>query len=574
MDYSYIDVTDNKEHVVVWCRDMSGKLIKKEYPIEDFLYCFTISNTGETGYKDIYGAPLRKVSFKDKWEMRDYRNSHDDLCESDVQPSYKALLDMFADAPSNAPYNVLYYDIENDFDLSDGRGYPLPSNPFAPINSFQFYDSNTKTYGLVYVCDKPFKEPVDPDGGEIELIKCRDERDLILTIANLLDVLDVDIMTGWNVDGYDLPMIMARASILFGESQAKTMFCRNGFPARKREYVDDFGGDAVKWTLVGRQHLDMMELYKKFIPSEKKSFSLSNVCTEDLGVDKVNYDGDLGELYRENPEKFFEYAFWDAKLLRMLDEKHEIIRLAVTLARMNCVKPSDVTGAVKPIESGIMKYAHKDGVMLPDKKDNSKEKFEGAIVYDTVAGRHGWVSTIDLNQLYPATLMMLGLSPDTMIMELDDGYDDYVRVMSKSDDIIGVRILDRGVEAEYVEIKASELESIIRENGYTVSAAGIVFSGEFGFLARYVKYVTDQRSVYKNKMKEAMNANNKYEYELNNLYQKVIKILANSIYGCSGEVSFRLFDLRLSRSITLTARIISKWQAWKGNDVINQLKEE
>jgi DNA polymerase elongation subunit (family B) len=221
-----------------------------------------------------------------------------------------------------------------------------------------------------------------------------------------------------------------------------------------------------------------------------------------------------------------------------------------------------------------MKYAHKDGVMLPDKKDNSKEKFEGAIVYDTVAGRHGWVSTIDLNQLYPATIMMLGLSPDTMIMELDDGYDDYVRVMSKSDDIIGVRILDRGVEAEYVEIKASELESIIRENGYTVSAAGIVFSGEFGFLARYVKYVTDQRSVYKNKMKEAMNANNKYEYELNNLYQKVIKILANSIYGCSGEVSFRLFDLRLSRSITLTARIISKWQAWKGNDVINQLKEE
>ena len=575
MDFNYIDSIETKESIVVWCRDLKGVLFKEELPVSDYLYCFIPSNTEEEmEWKDIYGTPLKKISFDSKWDLREYTKERDNLCESDVQPSYKVLLDLFAEAPKDAPQNVMFYDIENDFDLSDGRGYPLPSNPFAPINSFQFYNSSTDSYGIVYVCEDQFRAPVDPDGKIVKMYRCRDEKELLLKVSDLLDTLDVDILAGWNTNGYDLPMLIARSTICFGETYAKKMFCRDGFSAKSREFIDDFGNDAVKWTLIGRQHLDMLELYKKFIPSEKKSFSLSNVCLEDLGVDKVDFDGDLGELYRKNPEKFYEYSFWDGKLLKMLDDKHQIIKLAVTLARMNCVKPVDVTGAVKPIEHGIMKFAHRDKIALPDKVANTKAKFEGAIVYDTVAGRTGWGFTIDLSALYPSTMMMLGLSPETMVMQLKGEYEDYIKVMSKSEDIVEVGLLERGKVKEWLSLPAFEVEAIIRENGYTISGIGVVFDGSFGLLSRYVKNGIELRNTHKKLMKEAQKAGNAYEAELNDLYQRVVKIGNNSVYGATGEASFRLYDLRLSRSITVTSRIISKHQAIVGNHLLREVSND
>jgi DNA polymerase elongation subunit (family B) len=570
MNYSYIDVTETKDHVIAWCRDMEGSLIVKQYPISDYLYCFTPSNNDKdlSGYTDLYGSPLKKISFESKWDMREWTKDRTNLCESDVSASYKLLLDEFSEAPQEAPMNAWFYDIEADFDLSDGRGYPLPSNPFGEVNSFQFYDSGSDQYYLINF--KKVKTPVDPDGKKVNQITVTNEKELLLKVSDLLDSLSCDVMLAWNGNGFDLPYLMARSILCFGETFAKKMFCRDGFNASSREFVDEYGNEATGWKLVGRQHVDMMEQYKKFIPGEKSSFSLSNVCLEDLGEDKTDYDGDLGQLYRDDPELFFEYAFQDVRLLKMLDDKHQILKLAISLSRMNCVKLVDVTGAVKPIEHGIMKFAHKDGIFLPDKVSNNKEKFEGAIVYDTIAGRHGWLCTIDLNQLYPATIMLMGMSPEVMIMQLDGEYDDYVKVMGREDVDVTVSLLHRGNIVEKVVAKASDVEAMIRENNYIISAVGIIFSGEFGLLSRYVKYVTDQRTMYKNLMKSAKTPEERERY---NLFQKVVKINANSIYGCSGESSFRLYDLRLSRSITMTARVISKFQAWKSNDIINKIAE-
>ena len=94
-----------------------------------------------------------------------------------------------------------------------------------------------------------------------------------------------------------------------------------------------------------------------------------------------------------------------------------------------------------------------------------------------------------------------------------------------------------------------------------------------GYLSKYVEYVVGLRAEYKTKMKEALAKNDKKAYELYDLYQKVVKILANSVYGATGEASFRLYDIRLSKSITMTARIISKYQAYKANNYMNQLVE-
>lgn len=566
MDYSYITATETKTEVVAWCRDMQGNLLLKSYPVEDYLYAYVPDNTGRPDMVDLFGVPMKKISFDDKWKFNEWRKTTDNLCESDVPPVYKMILDEFADAPSSTPYNILYYDIEVDFDLSSGTGYPTPKNPFGEINSFQAFDSLHQKYVLFVPEVNEGKFRLSDKDFPVEIHYVRDERDLLLSVASYIE--HVDIMIGWYTNGFDLPYIMERSIHHFGEKDAKRMFCRNGMSAKRREFVNEYGEDVWHWTLVGREHLDMQELYKKFIPGQKESFALGAVCEEDLDETKDDYDGDLGSLYRENPQAFFNYAKQDARLLKLLDDKHQIVRLAVTLARMNCVLFADVGGSVKPIETGFIKFCHERGIVLPDKKTHEKEKFPGAIVYDTIAGRHGWTMTVDLTALYPSAMIMLGLSTETLVGQLSGGYEDYISVMTRKD--VDVSFVLEG-SGETFHINAAELEQEIRDSGMTISANGTVFNGQFGLLSQYVQDRFLLRKHYQKLKKDASVAGDFMAADTHDLFQKVIKIVCNSLYGCISNAHFRLFDIRLAKSITLTGQVISKIQMAFANDLINKL---
>lgn len=570
MNYSYVDAVEFKDSIVVWGRDKSGNLITDKLPLEDYLYAYIKDNTGNATMKDMWGVPVRKVSFDDKWAFRDWCKTRTSLCESDVPPVYKMLLDTFSTAPADAPYNTLLYDIEVDFDLEEGRGYPTPKNPYGEINLFQAFDTKHNKYvmfmnealqNVVSLQDKDY--PV-----EIHYSRC--EAELLEDVAHFIQ--HVDIMCGWYTNGFDLPYIMERAIMLFGEKTAKSMFCRDGFMAKRRDFVNDFGDDVWEWTLVGRQHMDMMELYKKFIPGEKTSFSLDAVCEADLGETKESYDGDLGSLYRENPQKFCEYGLQDARLLKKLDDKHQIVEIAVNIARSSCVKLSDVTGSVKVIEHDLMKFCHERGIVLPDRQVREKEKYDGAVVYDTIAGRHGWSFSLDIRSLYPFCMILLGLSPETMIMQCAGEYEDYVHIMSRDDSKgeITVELLDTSEEFKCLP---SELESIIRENGYTISGNGTIFNGSMGILASYVSEGFRLRSEYKKLMKKAKEEGDSHAEELYDLKQRVVKVARlNAVYGASGNEAFRLFSLRMAKSITLTAQVVSKFQSITTNDVLEEVK--
>ncbi len=564
-DYNYIDAKESKSEIVVWGRDFDGNLITEYYPLDDYLYCFIPDNTGATsGYRSLDGTPMRKVSFQDKWSFRDYGEGRSDVCESDVPPVTKFLMDVFSDAPLDAPYNILYYDIEVDYDLADGLGYPTPENPHGEISSFQAFDSSRKCYVIFAMMDEVVKL-TDPDF-PVEIYRVSSERELLKAVVDYID--HIDILAGWYTDGFDLPYIMVRLEKLFGSSEAATMLCRGGFKARSRQYVDQYGQDKISWTLVGRQHLDMMELYKKFIPGEKQSFSLDAVCEEDLGENKTSYDGDLGDLYRENPQVYFDYALQDGRLLMLLDKKHHIIRLAMTLARMNSVFATDVSASVHPIETGFISFCHEKGVILPNKKNNEKEAFPGAIVYDTIAGRHGWAMTIDLTALYPSAMIMLGLSTETVVAQCIREMSDYVSIISRAQTPVQLIMEDTG---EVVTAPAYEIEELIRENGFTISANGTIFNGELGLLSEYVQNRFAMRKHYQKLSKEAAAAGDTANADVYDLYQKVMKIVCNSLYGCISNAYFRLFDIRLAKSITLTGRVISKHQASYGNALLEEL---
>lgn len=572
-EFLYIDSKEERGQVHVWTRDPAGLSIET-FDARDFYYCFIPDNSTnqDSKYKDMWGIPMKKCSFDSRRDLRDFAQSESYVCESDVQPRYKVLIDKFRNASETAPFNFCLYDIEVDFDLSEGKGYPTPENPHGEVNLIQCWDNHNNRYTM-FVMDH-LKNVIDlrDEKFDVRVIWCWNERDMLQKFADYLS--PIDVLAGWYTAGFDLPYIMERSIKCFGESHAKSMYCRDGFSASAREFIDEFGNEKVEWQLVGRKHIDLMEIYKKFIPGQRPSFSLDAICEEDLGMRKVQYEdeGDLGALYKENPQKFCDYGLHDVRLLYELNEKHKLMDMVRTVAIGGSVLFDDVTGSVKPIEMGFMKFCRDKGnIVLPDKKSHESTKFPGAIVYDTVPGRHEWVFGIDLASLYPLTMVMLGLSPETMIYQCIGEEKDYVKVITESEETLSVEDVMTG---EIVEISGKDLMTTIREEGWTISANATIFNGQLGILSEYLVDGFKKRKECKRLSKEYDKMGDTVKAGIYDLKQKVLKVARlNAIYGATGNEHFRLFDIRLAKSTTMTARMISKAQAFKANELLESVSE-
>lgn len=569
---SYVDVVSSGDDIVVWERDEGGNLITRAVPNDDYLYCFIPQNgEGESEFKNIYGKPVKKVFFDKSRDIREFADGRETF-ESDVPLKYRFLIDEYFGKQTN-PTNTLFYDIEVDFDLSEGHGHPKPKNPYGEINLIQTFDNNKKIFTMFI--DEALRGEIELSDKDypVEIRWFTSEPDLLNEFAAFLDERTIDFLAGWYVSMFDLPYIMERAIKLFGEKKAVTMFCRDGFKATKREFIDDYGEEVWEWQFSGRKNVDMLALYKTFIPSEQTSFSLDSIAFEELGVNKVDVDdGDLGEMYRNNPQKFCEYGLRDVQILKWLDDKLTLMETANMMATSSCVLISDVTGSVKPIENSFMGFCKERGIVLPDKKSHDKEEFEGAIVYDTIAGRHGWTFSADLTALYPSAMIMLGLSVETFIYQLLGGFDDYVAVMSRNPDVT-VTVEDV-VSNDKFDVTASEMYDIIIENGFCISANGSVFNGDLGLIAEFVQTVFVDRKKNRAFAEECEKNGDSARAKIFDLRQKVLKRKANSSYGCISNNYFRLFDIRLAKSITLTGQVISKQQAYRANSVLNELMGE
>jgi len=570
---SYIDVQTVSDKICVWERGEDGKLDIKIHPLKEFNYLFMLDNTGATTrYKTIFDEPVRQIVFDTRKDLLEFKSSHPDIVyESDVPIKNKVLIDEYSDCKPDTPVNILYFDIEVDFDLDEGKGFPTPKNPYGEINAISTFHNQENVYTMFIPSHLEGKIDLKDhyDHYPVQIVWCDTESQMLRLFADFLNEWDIDILTAWFGDGFDIVYIMARSEILFGEKKALKLLCRDGFEATRRDFINEYGEETWEWKLAGRHHVDLMKLYKKFQPGEKRSFKLDSVCEEELNEKKIEYSSDLGTLYKRDPQHFFEYSLHDARLLMMLDRKKKIVDLAMLMARDMCCLPPDVTGSVKIIETAFIKYCRKvGGYVLPDKRENDREDFPGAIVYDTKEGRHGWMFTIDLGSLYPSSIMMLGLSKETMLYQCLNEYDDYIKIMSRSNDEITIEDIKTG---DIISEKASEIESLLREHGWTISGNGTIFNGRMGLLASFVQEGFNQRKQFKKMKSEANDENSKLRYDL---YQNVMKLRNNSVYGILSQPSFRMYDVRLAASTTLTGQIISKWQAYYGNKILKDLQND
>ena len=397
----------------------------------------------------------------------------------------------------------------------------------------------------------------------ITYIKCRDEKDLLQKfILHWNTNYKPDIVTGWNVEQFDMVYMYNRIMKVLGPTLAAKMS-----PWGHVSIQDITGDTGMVYKRVrcsGIAVLDYMQLYKKFTFSNSESYKLGYIASVELGDNKVDYSeyGTLQDLYKQNFQKFIEYNIKDVDIVARLEDKLKFLEQVMAIAYDAKCTYIDTFTTVGMWDIIIHNYLLDNNIVVPSKTGLSEKdgQIAGAYVKDPQVGMHKWVVSFDLNSLYPHLIMQYNISPETLVQEvgqlpvtvdsiLDGSYDAY------RDDMI--------------------------DNNCTIAATGYVFSKEKqGFLPTLMEKMYNERVLYKNKMIEA-----KQEYERNPSYevQKRIsqyhnmqlakKIQLNSGYGALSNAFFRWFDPRLAESITLSGQLSIRWIEREMNKYLNKIIE-
>ncbi len=588
---SYVDAFYDREQDMIRVveRNDKGERIFKEHPARHVFYYPDTKGK----YQSIKGEPLTRVSSKNVKEHRKELAiySGKKLYESDINPIYRCLEDNYLnqDAPK---LNVAFWDIEVDFDPE--RGYASPDDAFMPITAIAIYLQWMET--MVCLAIPPKTLSMEEAKRAVEefpnTMLFDNEADMLDTFLDLIQ--DADILSGWNSEGFDMPYTVNRIIKVLSKEDTRRLCLWNQFP-KKREY-EKYGKAAVTYDLIGRVHLDSLELYRKYTYEERHTYRLDAIGELEIGENKTVYEGTLDQLYNNDFKTFIAYNRQDTALLDKLDKKLKFLDLANTLAHECTVLLQTTMGAVAVTEQAIVNEAHRRGMIVPNRvqrEEGFTNQAAGAYVAYPKKGIHEWIGSLDINSLYPSAIRALNMGPETIVGQLrQDGTKDYIAAQLGKGKSFAAAWEGMFGAVEYTSVMNKEVGREITidwENGgndtlsaaqcydlifdsnqpWMISANGTIFTYETeGIIPGLLKRWYADRKEMQAKLKECIAAGNKIEEEYWDKRQLVKKINLNSLYGAILNPGCRFFDNRIGQSTTLTGRAIAQHMAGKVNEII------
>lgn len=588
---AYVDgFFDRDADVIRVVERRDGKRHFHDYPVKYTFYY----NDPKGKYRSVYGDPASRIMCK---STKDFRkevaiNKNKTLFEADVNPIFQCLSENYLnqDAPK---LNIAFFDIETDFDPE--RGFADPSDPFMPITAItvhlQWLDS------LVTFAIPPKTMTMEQARESVTEFEntflYEREADMLEAFLDIIE--DADVLSGWNSEGYDIPYTVNRVARVLSKDDTRR-FCLWKQLPKRREY-ERYGKAAETFDLMGRIHLDSLELYRKYTYEERHSYRLDAIGELEIGENKTVYEGTLDQLYNQDFRKFIEYNRQDTALLDKLDKKLRFIDLSNELAHANTVLVQTTMGAVAVTEQAIINEAHHRGLIVPNRprrEDADDTRAAGAYVAYPKKGYHKWVGSMDLNSLYPSVIRALNIAPETIVGQLRQDYtEDMIHEeigLKKKSFAAAWEGRFGSLEYEAVMEKRKDLAITVDwENGNTevmsgaeiydkifnshaplmLTANGTILTTEFeGVIPGLLKRWYAERTSLQAKKKKAQEAGNAVETAFWDKRQLVKKINLNSLYGAILNPGCRFFDKRLGQSTTLTGRQIVKHMSAEVNKVI------
>jgi DNA polymerase elongation subunit (family B) len=576
---SYIDALFDREHDrihVVERRD--GIRQYQEYPANYIFYY----DDPRGKFQSIYGTPVSRFSTRSNKEFRKELRIQNGkrFYESDINPVFRCLEENYKghDAPR---LHAAFFDIEVDFDPE--KGYSRPDDPFNPITAISVYLSWLDQLVTLAIPPRHISmetaEELVADFDNTFLFES--ESEMLKMFLDLID--DADVLSGWNSEGYDIPYTVNRVIRVLSKDDTRK-FCLWGQLPKQRTF-ERFGAEAQTYDLVGRVHMDYMQLYRKYTYEERHSYSLDAIGEYEEVGGKTAFEGTLDQLYNQNFKLFIDYNRQDVVLLAKLDKKLKFLDLANTLAHENTVLLQTTMGAVAVTEQAIINEAHERGLVVPNRRERLTDEdtqAAGAYVAYPKKGLHDWIGSIDINSLYPSAIRALNMATETIVGQLRPTMTDryiadkiqggasfaaaweglfgsleYTAVMEQQR---GTEITVDWEDGKETVYSAAEIWRIIFDSNqpWILSANGTIFTYEReGVVPGLLKRRYAERKDMQTKARDYEGTDDA-QFEYWDKRQLVKKINLNSLYGAILNPGCRFFDKRIGQSTTLTGRAVAK----------------
>jgi len=522
----------------------NGQRIQRKFKFSPTLFVVT---DRKTKHKTLDGRYAKPVKFDSVREARAFAEKYKHIENFEVHGYDRYLYQFISkEFPKEIDYEIKSLKITSlDIEVACENGFPNVQECSQPLLSITVQDHlsrKIKVWGT-----KPYTNNRD----DVEYILCNGEEHLLRCFLDYWITNFPDILTGWNVELYDVPYICGRLERLFGEKEMKQI---SPWGIVHRDEMEIKGRQQIIYNMYGINVVDYLDLYRKFTYTNQESYRLDHIAFVELGQRKLDHNEfeNFKDFYTKDWQKFIDYNILDVELVTRLEDKMKLIELAIALAYDAKVNIRDVYYQVRMWDTIIYNFLKDKGVVVPPAKRSDKnEKYEGAYVKEPKPGRYNWVVNFDLNSLYPHLIMQYNISPETLCESRHPS--------ASVEGLLGKRC----------EI----------DGKYSVAPNGAQYrKDKRGFLPEIMDKIYTERVVYKKKMIQA-----KDEYErkpsaklekdiskFNNI-QMARKIQLNSAYGAIGNQYFRYYNLRNAEAITYGGQFSIRWIENKMNVYLNKI---
>ena len=521
----------------------NGQAFKSKVPYRPTLF---VPAKEASDWNTLEGTPVSPTKFESIKEGMEYVERYKDVegftFYGQTQFQYQYITETYPKTIQWDKDLIKLFSI--DIETATENGFPNISEANEEVLLITIKDNHHKQ--IVTFGSRPYMT----DRKDVKYMFCKDEADLLKTFVVFWSNNYPDVVTGWNINGFDIPYLVNRIRLVIGDEYVKRM-SPWGIVNDKKAYVG--GGTSIQsYTFVGISVLDYMDLYKKFTYTNQESYALNYIASVELNKKKLeNPEDNFKDFYTNHWKTFVDYNIHDTELVDMLEDKMKLIELVYTLAYSSKINYEDVFSPVRMWDCIIFNYLYERKIAIPLKEENGKsEVFEGAYVKDPIVGPHKWVASFDLNSLYPHLIMQYNMSPETLT--------------------------DTRIDTNVDKLLASTPMNV--PVGLSTSGNGWCYTKDNkGFLPALMEEMYNNRSKFK---KQMLKAEQEYEHNkdpqlvkdisrLKNL-QMAMKIALNSAYGAIGNKYFRYYDLRIAEGITLSGQLSIRWMANKLNDFMNK----
>jgi DNA polymerase elongation subunit (family B) len=587
--------------------DETGKERTRECQYQPCM--FMHSNPDQAAkYLDIYGKGCIKKKFDTMRDASQWMKRMDDMgLEALGMDDYK--LSYLSDTyPHEIQYDSTKIRIANfDIEVTSPDGFPEPAQAKHPIDAITHYDSIDDKFYVFDLLSSPYgdvnewsikiAQKLQDEGGDelpleivdkIVYLPFGSEEEMMLEYLNFWQHNTPVVLTGWNVESFDIPYVYNRYKNLFGESTAKKLS-----PHRRTrvKVIENMYGAREIITLFGISVLDYIDLYKKFSFTNQPSYSLDYVAEYELNVGKLKYDGPISKLRESDHQRYISYNIIDVYRVVQIDMKRQFINLSLSMGYYAKMQIQSVFSPIKTWDAIIFNSLKDQGRVIPQIRSHTVQPYPGAFVKEPIPNAYKYVMSFDLTSLYPSIIRQVNISPETIAGTFN------------------VRPLH-----EYIAGTAPRPSDV-----YSCSPNGMMyFKDRDGVVPTEITKVFFQRKEHKGYMlaaqrngeliKEALHnpgtQNTEpeldYRFDFNDETKALLatlsesalkamlykadrtevagmtaqinrKLLINSLYGALGNVWFRYYDLRNATAITTFGQMALQWIERKVNEYLNEV---